>query len=646
MAEMPQTLSPISELIWNTRYRYADEANIEASWRRVAHALASVEADPQQWEQRFYQALHGFRFLPGGRILAGAGTEHVVTLFNCFVMGRIEDDMESIFDALKEGAITMQEGGGVGYDFSTLRPAGTRAVRVGGIASGPVSFMHIWDSMCATLLSTANRRGAMMGTLRCDHPDILRFVDAKRNTGALRNFNLSVLVSDSFMQAVERDADWPLVFPANGLASEDLQRYPEKLTLSWSGSRQTQECAVLGHIGARELWQRIMQANYESAEPGVLFIDCINRENNLGYREVISATNPCGEIPLPAYGACDLGSINLAAFVQDPFVAQARLDLQGLGEISRTATRMLDNVIELSRYPLPEQREQARGSRRIGLGITGLADALILLKLDYRDERARNLAAEIMQTICHSAYSSSVALAGERGAFPFLQIDDYLKSPFIQRLPAELRAGIARQGIRNSHLIAVAPAGTISLLADNLSSGIEPVFDYNYRRLVKNRQGQADWFDLTDLALRHWQALRGGSERPGYFVSTADLTPQQHLAMQAAVQPFVDSAVSKTINVPASIDFESFSSIYTQAWRLGLKGCTTYRPNPHTGAILTAEALGESKCCDLAAPITQLRVPNRQTADSLPAKHATGKHPGRRSLSLRPASQLKRHATP
>jgi ribonucleoside-diphosphate reductase alpha chain len=458
--------------------------------------------------------------------------------------------------------------------------------------------MRIWDSMCATLLSTANRRGAMMGTLRCDHPDILRFVEAKREAGELTNFNLSVLISDAFMQALERDAEWPLVFPAAGLSSEDIQRCPQRLKRVWSGSNQPVECVVMDRIPARELWQKILRANFDAAEPGVLFVDRINRENNLHYRERITATNPCGEIPLPAYGACDLGSINLTAFVLDPFSERARLDFQGIGQISALATRMLDNVIDLSRYPLAAQQDQARGSRRIGLGITGLADSLMLLRLDYRSQAAVDLATRIIRTICLTAYRTSVELARERGTFPFLQTDDYLASPFIQRLPGDILAGIAKHGIRNSHLIAIAPAGTISLLADNISSGIEPVFELNYRRLVKNLEGKSEWYELTALALRRWRELQGQTPLPDYFVSTADLTPEQHLAMQAAVQPFVDSAVSKTINVPNHIEFDVFSSIYTQAWHLGLKGCTTFRPNPHTGAILAADTLGKTECCE------------------------------------------------
>ncbi|MDO9636494.1 MAG: adenosylcobalamin-dependent ribonucleoside-diphosphate reductase, partial [Thiobacillus sp.] len=342
----------ISRLVWETRYRAAGEADIRASWRRVAQAIAQAEGDQRaQWADRFYALLDGFRFLPAGRILAGAGSGHHVTLFNCFVMGEIADDLEHIFEALKEGALTMQQGGGVGYDFSTLRPAGMVAAATGTIASGPVSFMHIWDAMCATMLSTGARRGAMMATLRCDHPDIETFVDAKRDPAVLRHFNVSVLVTDAFMAAVADDADWPLVFP--GLAATRT-------------------------LKARALWQRILRAAYDTAEPGVLFVDTINRDNTLASLETLSATNPCGEIPLPPYGACDLGSLTLTAFVTAPFSPEARLDLDALAAATRLAVRFLDNVIDVSRYPLPAQAGEARSKRRIGLGVTGLADALVL----------------------------------------------------------------------------------------------------------------------------------------------------------------------------------------------------------------------------------------------------------------------------
>ena len=595
---MSLRLSRVSELIWKTRYRHADEPDIEASWRRVAHALASVEPDRRDlWERRFLQVLEGFRFLPGGRILAGAGTGRRVTLCNCFVMGRIEDDMASIFEALEEGALTMQQGGGVGYDFSPLRPRGLQAVQTGGVASGPVSFMRIWDSMCATLLSTARRRGAMMGTLRCDHPDILAFVNAKREAGELCNFNLSVLISDAFMRALERGEDWPLVFPVETLAEADRDRFPRRIECTLPGHPRPVNCAVLDSIPARRLWEAIMRACYDTAEPGVLFIDRIASQNNLSYRERISATNPCGEIPLPAYGACDLGSINLTAFVVDAFTHNARLDIPGLQQMTAGATRMLDDVIDLSLYPLTQQREQAQGSRRIGLGITGLADALILLGIDYRDERAREVSGEILRTLCHSAYRTSVELAREKGAFPFLDTQCYLQAPFIRQLPEDIRQGIARHGIRNSHLIAIAPAGTISLLAGNLSSGIEPVYAFHAQRMIKDDKGEGMLFDLQNPTLERWRAEHGMDDPPACFVTAAELTPFDHLAMQARLQPYVDNAVSKTVNVPAEIPFTDFQSIYAQAWKLGLKGCTAFRPNPVSGAVLSPAPPTEPRCC-------------------------------------------------
>lgn len=600
----------VSRQIWESRYRYLRDGfpvdkSVQASWRRVACALAAVEdRNESDWSERFLSILNDFRFLPGGRILAGAGTDFDVTLFNCFVMGRIEDSMEGIFNGLKQGAITMQQGGGVGYDFSTLRPAGTVARRVGSMASGPVSFMRIWDSMCATLVSSAFRRGAMMATLRCDHPDIETFIDAKRDPRELRNFNLSILVSDAFMQALADDAPWPLVFPLDTGGEQPIKNDGEIVHRRWSGAIEEVPCRVVKEVSARALWERIMQANYDMAEPGVLFIDRINRLNNLSYREDISATNPCGEIPLPAYGACNLGSLNLTRFVEQPFSAQARLDISALEATVAVAVRMLDNVIELSRFPLDAQAEQARGSRRIGLGITGLADMLMMLGLHYADEAARKLAAQVMQQICVNAYRESVALAQEKGAFPFFERDSYIDSPFIQNLPEAIRQGIFNDGIRNSHLIAIAPAGTISLFANNVSSGIEPVFSYQYQRRIRGADGEYGEHTISDYAWRLWQKQVGKGKLPGYFVSAFSLEPQDHLAMQAALQSHVDSAVSKTINVPSDYEFAAFKNLYLEAYRLGLKGCTTFRPNEVTGSVMSSQegelALApETGCCSL-----------------------------------------------
>lgn len=590
----------VSRQIWLTRYAFTGhDHSIEEGWQRVAAALAAAEgAEAARWQESYFNILNGFRFLPGGRILAGAGTARRVTLFNCFVMGTIADSMDGIFDALKEGAVTMQQGGGVGYDFSTLRPLGDGALSGGTVASGPLSFMRIWDSMCATILSTGARRGAMMATLRCDHPDIERFIDAKRDPRELRHFNLSVLVSDAFMAALERNEMWPLIFPLHGASAGA----DEVVTRPWPGEAGEVPCRVYRRVSARQLWERMMASAYECAEPGVLFIDRINRENNLHYCEWIGATNPCGEIPLPPYGACNLGAINLTQFIRDPFTPAARIDLEGLAETAAVATRLLDSVIDLSHFPLPQQAEQARASRRIGLGITGLADALIMTGLHYGSERGREAAAAWMARITHAAYRASTALARERGAFPLFRRDGYLASPFVARLPQEIRAAIADHGIRNSHLTAIAPTGTISLLANNLSSGLEPVFDLRLERRILQPDGCYRSFAVEDYAHALWRRLRGEVPLPDSFVTARQLPPAAHLAMQAALQPHIDNAISKTINVAESITPEAFAGIYLSAYRRGLKGCTTYRPNPVTGAILSAagaEGGSEGGCCGL-----------------------------------------------
>ena len=592
----------ISRHIWQTKYRNADpdaaERTIMDTWRRVARALAAVEpADPQGWEERFYRILQDYRFLPGGRIQAGAGTRHDVTLFNCFVMGPIEDSIPGIFRALQEAAITMQKGGGIGIDFSTLRPRGTKARETGSIASGPLSFMHIWDSMCATILSTGSRRGAMMATLRCDHPDIEEFVAAKQQPGQLRRFNLSVLVTDAFMTAVRGGGEWPLVFPAAAFEGKG-----DTIGREWSNARGPVPCRLIRRIPARQLWDAILRATYDYAEPGLLFIDRINRLNNLHYREQISATNPCGEIPLPAYGACDLGSINLTRFVLSPFTPEARIDVEAVLETTRTAVRLLDNVIDVSRFPLLQQQESARGSRRIGLGITGLADALVMLGMTYGDDPALSLARDLMRSICHTAYRASIALAREKTSFPFFECEKYLEGDFIRRLPQDIRDGIARYGIRNSHRIAIAPTGTISLLAGNVSSGLEPIFAASYSRRVLGVDGTPIEFELTDYALQLWRQTTGATAGlPDHFVTAASLPVRAHLDTQAALQPSVDNSISKTINVPKNCSFDEFSRIYDLAYDLELKGCTTFRPNPVTGAVLSAdEAGGEAPhCCVL-----------------------------------------------
>ncbi len=559
--------APIAEQIWDMKYRFKRDgapvdATVEESWGRVAKALAAVEKDPAAWEGRFRDALADFRFLPAGRILSGAGTGRTVTLFNCFVMGTIPDSMGGIFDMLKEAALTMQQGGGIGYDFSTIRPKGAPVAGVGADASGPLSFMDVWDAMCRTIMSAGSRRGAMMATMRCDHPDIESFIDAKRDPARLRMFNLSVLATDAFMEAVKADAEWPLVF----------------------------EGRTYRTVRARDLWDRIMRGTYDYAEPGVIFIDRINRRNNLHYCEAIAATNPCGEQPLPPYGACLLGSINLARLVRDPFEDKARIDDGELSELVAVAVRMMDNTVDASRFPLEAQRQEAQAKRRIGLGVTGLADALLMLGLRYGSEAAALQTERWMAAIERAAYLASVEIAKEKGPFPLFDRDAYLAGEHVRELDEDVRAAIAGHGIRNALLTSIAPTGTISLYAGNVSSGIEPVFAFSYTRKVLQNDGSRTEEEVEDYALALWRGKFGDAPLPEHFVNAQTLTPMDHVRMQAAAQKHVDSSISKTINVPEDIDFEAFKEVYLAAYEMGCKGCTTYRPNEVTGSVLSVSA--------------------------------------------------------
>ncbi|WP_421884164.1 adenosylcobalamin-dependent ribonucleoside-diphosphate reductase [Pacificispira sp.] len=559
-------IDAFSRRIWDMKYRLKQpdgtpvDKTVEDTWRRVADSVASVEKNPAQWSDRFYRAMEDFKFLPAGRILAGAGTDRDVTLFNCFVMGTIPDDMPGIFTALKEAAVTLQQGGGIGYDFSTLRPRGALVRGVGSDASGPVSFMEVWDAMCRTIMSAGYRRGAMMGTIRCDHPDVEAFVAAKGSAGMLTNFNMSVLVTDPFMEAVDADADWDLVF--------DGQTYRT--------------------LRARDLWDKIMRSTYDHAEPGVIFIDRINARNNLHYCETIQATNPCGEQPLPPYGACLLGSINLARLIRDPFTDAAQLDLEALTDLTATAVRMMDNVVDLSRFPLDQQRDEAQAKRRIGLGVTGLADAFLMCRVRYGSAESVRLTEAWLTELRDAAYRASVMLAAEKGAFPKFDPAPYLEADMIRRLPEDIRQDIGRYGIRNALLTSIAPTGTISLVAENVSSGIEPVFSFRAHRKVLGPDGTRESHDVVDYAYRLFREKFGEeSEVPAYFVDAQALEPEDHLAIQAAAQRCVDSSISKTINLPEDTGFQAFKDVYARAYAMDCKGCTTYRPNPVTGSVLS-----------------------------------------------------------
>ncbi len=562
---MTRFAAAIAEQIWDSKYRLklADgtpiDLSVEDSWRRVARDLARMEADPAAWEDRFYAALEDFRFLPAGRILAGAGTGREVTLFNCFVMGTIPDSMAGIFQSLKEAALTMQQGGGIGYDFSTIRPRGAPVHGVAADASGPLSFMDVWDAMCRTIMSAGARRGAMMATMRCDHPDIEAFIAAKQDSARLRMFNLSVLVTDAFMRAVRDDASWDLQFDGR----------------------------IWRSLPARDLWNRIMRATYDYAEPGVIFIDRINQMNNLAYAETIAATNPCGEQPLPPYGACLLGSINLARLVEAPFTPDAHLDMAALDDLVRVAVRMMDNVVDASRFPLPQQALEAQAKRRIGLGVTGLADALMMMGLRYGAPDAIAQTRDWMKAIARAAYLASAGLAREKGPFPLFDADAFLASGFMGRMDDDVRQAVARDGMRNALLTSIAPTGTISLYAGNVSSGIEPVFAHAYTRKVLQKDGTRREEEVVDHAVRVWRDLKGDAPLPDWFVDAQTLPPLDHVAMQAAAQEWVDSSISKTINCPEDIGFDDFKDVYLAAWDLGCKGCTAYRPNAVTGSVLS-----------------------------------------------------------
>ena len=604
-----QFSNPLARHVWESRYRWhgggwSGERDIGETWARVAAAVASVEPLPkrQQWYNAFLAILQDFRFLPGGRILAGAGTGQDVTLFNCFVMGEIEDSVPGIFRALGEGALTLQKGGGIGYDFSTLRARGAMARGSGTVASGPVAFLGVFDAMCDAMLSTGARRGAMMATLRCDHPDIEEFVGAKQTPGALTRFNLSVQVPDRFMAAVRGDAPWELVFP---LPPDESPGGGDVVYRQWGASHSPVPCRIHRRVSATALWELITRSAHACGEPGVLFVDRINAWNNLGYRERITATNPCGEVPLPPYGACNLGSVNLSRLVSGAFTAGARFDWKGLGRIAAVATRFLDNVIDLSAFPLAVQAARARESRRIGLGVTGLADALAMLGLRYDSAAGRNFAGRVMRRLALASYSTSARLGREKGPFPALDRDAYLSTPFIAALPASLRRRIAESGIRNSHLVAVAPAGSISLLAGNLSSGIEPVFRPEQRRRVGLPDADGGRiFRVRDFAYDLWCREKGaGAVPPDALVCAGEIPPEGHLLMQAIVQRWVDNAVSKTINMDPGYPYESFRELFAQAYILGLKGITVFRPDPLRSVVLSGSLPGDAHFrCDPDPP--------------------------------------------
>ncbi|MBH9577102.1 adenosylcobalamin-dependent ribonucleoside-diphosphate reductase [Inhella proteolytica] len=577
---------PISREVLLEKYAKGDEQSIEAVQTRVAAALAQAEAPEarSRWAAAFEQALRE-GFVPAGRIQSAAGAGLAATLVNCFVqpigdsISTPEEGFPGIYQALAEAAETMRRGGGVGYDFSRIRPAGAWVGSTQSSASGPVSYLKVFDRSCETVESAGARRGAQMGVLRCDHPDIEAFIHAK-DGGELRNFNLSVGVTDAFMQAVVDDAEVELTHKAE----------PGK-TLKEAGAYRREDGQwVYRRLRARLLWDQIMQSTYDHAEPGVLFLDSINKDNNLGYCETITATNPCAEEPLPPYGCCCLGSIDLTRFVVDPFSPNAAFDENRFSAVVDVAVRMLDNVLDLTLWPLPQQREEAMAKRRIGLGFTGLGDALVMLGLRYDSPAARTQAARIAEVMRDASYRASANLAAERGAFPLFNADLMLAGErFANRLPKALKKRIREVGLRNSHLLAIAPTGTISLaFCDNASNGIEPAFSWTYQRKKRQADGSHKEYAVEDHAYRLFRHLHGAdTPLPPAFVSALEISAADHAAMVGAVAPYIDTAISKTVNVPADYPFADFQDLYLQAWKLGLKGLATYRPNAVLGSVLS-----------------------------------------------------------
>jgi ribonucleoside-diphosphate reductase alpha chain len=559
----------ISTQIWDMKYRYRNadgtlhDTTVEDSWRRVARGLALFEKNRDAIEKEFYACLENYCFLPGGRIIANAGTgRKKCTMFNCYVLNKIEDSMEGIFETIRYAALTQKQGGGIGMDFSPIRPHGAFIRGVHATASGPLSYMGVFDATCRTIMSAGQRRGAQMAVLSCSHPDIEKFITAKRDGESLRMFNLSVAITDAFIEAVKEDANWELTFNER----------------------------VYKTVRARDLWDTIMRSTYDYAEPGFLLIDRINENNNLKYCEDIRATNPCGEQPLPPFGACLLGSVNLTRHIKNPYTDNACIDYDAIVKNVTTAVRMLDNTIDISNYPLEQQRDEAMSKRRMGIGITGLADALMFLRQRYGSPDAQKTAADIMRTICHAAYRASIELAKEKGSFPLLDTEKYLASPMIQRMPEDIREGIATYGIRNSHLTSIAPTGTISLYAGNVSSGLEPVFALSYTRRVRTgTEDETFEQEVCDYGYKIYKEMHPDAtpdNLPEYMVTTDNVTPREHIDMQAALQPYVDSSISKTINVPTEYPFEDFKDIYMYAYEKGLKGCTTFRPSEKMPGIL------------------------------------------------------------
>lgn len=588
----------LNKHIWERKYKNEMDSCPEDTFRRVAGAVAGN--DPGL-KDKFFAEMNSLRFIPGGRILAAAGTNKPkATLSNCFVMSPPDDSMSGILNALNDGALTMQAGGGIGVNFSKLRPFGDPVEGTGSIASGPVSFMHMWNAMSMTISGVGDRKGAMIAVLNCDHPDIMRFITAKANNSkehkVLEKFNLSVGITDDFLHAVKSDGTWDLKF--NG--------------------------KVYKTVRAREIWDTIMENAHRKAEPGILFLSRINELSNLKYCEHIDATNPCGEQPLAPFGSCNLGAVNLSRFVTHPFTDKADFAFPDFHDCVRTSVRFLDNVLDINYYPLNEQREDARRKRKIGLGIMGLGTALAMLRVRYGSDESIEWVDKIMSFMRDTACSYSVELGEEKGTFPLFDPEKYLDGAFIKGLPENIRESIRTKGIRNANLLTIAPTGSISQLAGNVSSGVEPIFCIEYER---TNYGEVT--PVKDPAFQLYCDLFGqvrAKDAPGYFVGAHDLTPEEHLKVMAACQKYIDASISKTINLPASITVKEMEDVYLHAYELGCKGCTVYREGSLDEEILRKkearkQSFNPEGYYDLDGKRYQVKIPESKHAYYLNFSH-------------------------
>ena len=633
---------PISDDVLQEKYLKPGEHGVQDLFARVARALASVEplAVRAEMEARFLDNLYAGA-IGAGRIMSAAGTDIQATLINCFVQpvgdciqGFDDEGYPGIYEALREAAETMRRGGGVGYDFSRIRPKGARVRATASVASGPCSYINVFDQSCATVESAGARRGAQMGVLRIDHPDVVEFITAKRTPGRWNNFNVSVAVPDAFLQAVAQDHPWQLVHRAQPGVEHMAQGAHQREDGQW----------VYQTLPARELWDTIMRSAYDFAEPGILFLDRIEQDNNLRALETISATNPCGEQPLPPYGCCDLGPLILTAFVRNPFHAggPAHFDFDAFERSAAVQVRALDNVLDLTFWPLPQQQQEAQAKRRIGVGFTGLGDALVMLGLRYNSSEGRAMAAQIAERLRNTTYAASIELAQARGAFPLFDADTYLENgTFASRLPEPLKQAIRQYGIRNSHLLSVAPTGTVSLaFADNASNGIEPAFSWTYTRKKRQADGTTQSYEVQDHAWRVYKALGGNTDHlPEAFVTALSMSAHDHIAMMQAVQPFIDTAISKTVNVPANYPYEDFKDLYMQAWRARLKGLATYRPNAILGSVLEVTPAPAASEAPASAPAidpmrTVIESRPKGALDAVAEKIEYWTHEGQKTLYL------------